>query len=155
MPARSTEYRAGRVVDAHPAFKGLAAGTVRAAAEASLKRLGLETIDLYWAHFDDADTPLEETVAAYAALQRDGLVRHVAVSNHRADRIREWVRIADEQGVARPVAIQPHYNLVHRQDVEENIVPVAEEFGMSVVPTADEVDDLNRASAWASETASV
>lgn len=119
---------------AHPAFKGLAAGTVRAAAEASLKRLGLEIIDLYWAHFDDADTPLEETVAAYAALQRDGLVRHVAVSNYSADRIREWVRIADEQGVARPVAIQPHYNLVHRNDVEENIVPVAEEFGMSLVP---------------------
>ncbi|HBS75999.1 MAG: alcohol dehydrogenase [Microbacterium sp.] len=121
-------------VSTHPDFKGLSASNVRAAAEASLGRLGIDAIDLYYAHFDDAETPLEETVAAFAELQRDGLIRHTAVSNYSAERIREWVRIADELGVARPVAIQPHYNLVHRKDVEEHIAPVAEEFGMGLVP---------------------
>ncbi|AUG28883.1 MULTISPECIES: aldo/keto reductase [Microbacterium] len=120
-------------VSQHPQFKGLAASTVRAAAEASLERLGVESIDLYYAHFDDAETPLEETVAAFGQLVSDGLVRYTAVSNYSADRIREWVRIARELGVAEPVAIQPHYNLVHRE-TEDDIVPVAEEFGLSLVP---------------------
>lgn len=69
-------------VSSHPEFKGLSAKNIRAAAEASLKRLGVETIDLYYAHFDDADTPLEETVAAFGQLVTDGLVRHTAVSNY-------------------------------------------------------------------------
>jgi aryl-alcohol dehydrogenase-like predicted oxidoreductase len=120
-------------VSQHPDFRGLAAGNVRAAAEASLTRLGVDAIDLYYAHFDDENTPLEETVAAFGALVRDGLVRSVAVSNYTADRIREWVRIARELGVAEPVAIQPHYNLMHR-DIEEDIVPLAEELGMGIVP---------------------
>jgi len=121
-------------VSQHPEFKGLAAGNVRAAAEASLQRLGVDTIDLYYAHFDDETVPLEETVGAFGALVADGLVRYTAVSNYSADRIREWIRIADELGVARPVAIQPHYNLVHRNDVEEHILPVANEFDLGLVP---------------------
>ena len=107
---------------------------MRAAAEASLTRLGVDTIDLYYAHFDDETVPLEETVGAFGALVADGLVRYTAVSNYSADRIREWVGIADGLGVARPVAIQPHYNLVHRNDVEEHILPVANEFDLSLVP---------------------
>jgi aryl-alcohol dehydrogenase-like predicted oxidoreductase len=61
-------------------------------------------------------------------------VRHVAVSNYTAERIREWVDIARDLGVATPVAVQPHYNLVHRNDVEDTIIPVAEELGLGVVP---------------------
>ncbi len=121
-------------VSQHPQFRGLSAGNVRAAAEASLKRLGTDTIDLYFAHFDDEETPLAETVDAFGQLVTDGLVRHVAVSNYSADRIAEWVRIADETGAARPVAIQPHYNLVHRNDVEAQIVPLAERENLSLVP---------------------
>lgn len=128
-----TDVTVATKVSQHPQFKGLAASNVRAAAEASLERLGVESIDLYYAHFDDADTPLEETVAAFGQLVSDGLVRYTAVSNYSADRIREWVRIARELGVAEPVAIQPHYNLVHRE-TENDIVPVAEEFGLSLVP---------------------
>jgi len=128
-----TDVTVATKVSQHPQFKGLAASTVRAAAEASLERLGVESIDLYYAHFDDADTPLEETVAAFGQLVSDGLVRYTAVSNYSADRIREWVRIARQLGVAEPVAIQPHYNLVHRE-TENDIVPVAEEFGLSLVP---------------------
>ena len=120
-------------VSQHPQFKGLAAANVRAAAEASLERLGVESIDLYYAHFDDAETPLEETVTAFGQLVADGLVRYTAVSNYSAERIREWVRIARDLGVAAPVAIQPHYNLVHRE-IEDDIVPVAEELGLGLVP---------------------
>jgi aryl-alcohol dehydrogenase-like predicted oxidoreductase len=121
-------------VSQHPDFRGLSASNVRAAAEASLQRLGVDAIDLYYAHFDDESVPLDETVAAFGALVTDGLVRHVAVSNYTADRIREWISIADRLGVARPVAVQPHYNLVHRNVVEETIIPVAEEFGLGLIP---------------------
>lgn len=121
-------------VSQHPDFKGLSAGNVRAAAEASLARLGVDAIDLYYAHRDDESVPLEETVGAFGRLVADGLVKYTAVSNYSADRIREWVRIADELDVARPVAIQPHYNLVHRNEIEQAIVPVAEEFGLGLVP---------------------
>ncbi|GAA1248133.1 aryl-alcohol dehydrogenase-like predicted oxidoreductase [Microbacterium phyllosphaerae] len=121
-------------VSQHPDFTGLAAANVRKAAEASLSRLGVDTIDLYYAHFDDETVPLEETVGAFGQLVADGLVRNIAVSNYSADRIREWVEIADRTGVALPVAVQPHYNLVHRNDVEETIIPVAEEFGLGLVP---------------------
>lgn len=121
-------------VSQHPEFRGLSAANVRAAAEASLGRLGVPAIDLYYAHFDDEATPLAETVQAFGDLVRDGLVRYTAVSNYSAERIREWISLADELGVARPVAVQPHYNLVHRNAVEDHIVPVAEEFGLSLVP---------------------
>lgn len=120
-------------VSQHPDFRGLKAANVRAAAEASLQRLGVEQIDLYYAHFDDADTPLEETVAAFGQLVTDGLVRYTAVSNYSAARIAEWVRLARELGVAEPVAIQPHYNLVHRE-IEQDVVPLALEHNLSLVP---------------------
>ena len=120
-------------VSQHPDFTGLAAGNVRAAAEASLQRLGVSQIDLYYAHFDDAATPLEETVAAFGQLVTDGLVRYTAVSNYSAERIAAWVRIARELGVAEPIAIQPHYNLVHRE-IEQDIVPLAVAENLSLVP---------------------
>ena len=121
-------------VSEHPQFRGLSAANVRRAAEASLDRLGVDAIDLYYAHFDDETVPLEETVAAFGQLVEDGLVRNIAVSNYSADRIRAWIEIARSTGVALPVAVQPHYNLVHRNEVEETIVPVATEFGLSLIP---------------------
>ncbi|MBN9209495.1 MAG: aldo/keto reductase [Microbacterium ginsengisoli] len=121
-------------VSQHPEFRGLAASTVRAAAEASLGRLGVEAIDLYYAHFDDETVPLEETVTAFGALVSDGLVRYVAVSNYSPERIQQWIDIATETGVALPVAVQPHYNLVHRNDVEAGIIPVAERNHLGLVP---------------------
>ncbi|WP_334149941.1 aldo/keto reductase [Microbacterium sp.] len=121
-------------VSQHPDFKGLAAANVRKAAEASLARLGVDAIDLYYAHFDDETVPLEETVGAFGQLVTDGLVKHIAVSNYTGERIREWIEIAKRTGVALPVAVQPHYNLVHRNEVEETIIPVAEEFGLGLVP---------------------
>ncbi|WP_295784388.1 aldo/keto reductase [uncultured Microbacterium sp.] len=121
-------------VSTHPDFRGLSARTVRTAAEASLRRLGVDRIDLYYAHFDDAETPLEETVAAFADLVTDGLVRYVAVSNYSAARIREWISLAEAAGADLPVAVQTHYNLMHRTEVEADLVPVAEQYGISLVP---------------------
>ena len=121
-------------VSQHPEFRGLSASNVRRAAEASLGRLGVDAIDLYYAHFDDESVPLDETVGAFSELVSDGLVRNIAVSNYTGDRIRQWIDIAQRTGAALPVAIQPHYNLVHRNDVEDTIIPVAEEFGLGLVP---------------------
>ncbi len=121
-------------VSQHPEFRGLSASNVRRAAEASLGRLGVDAIDLYYAHFDDETVPLEETVGAFGDLVSDGLVRNVAVSNYSGARIREWIDIAQRTGAALPVAIQPHYNLVHRNEVEDTIIPVAEQFGLGLVP---------------------
>lgn len=121
-------------VSKHPDFPGLSPANVRAAAEASARRLGVDTIDLYYAHYDDPDVPLDEIVAGFSDLVTDGLVRYTAVSNFTADRIRSWISLAQAGGSDLPIAIQPHYNLVHRNDVEEHILPLAEEFDLGIVP---------------------
>ena len=121
-------------VSKHPEFQGLAPANVRAAAEASLQRLGVDTIDLYYAHYDDPDVPIEEIVGGFGDLVTDGLVRYTAVSNVTADRIRSWISLAQAGGSDLPVAIQPHYNLMHRNDVEEHILPLAEEHDLAIIP---------------------
>uniref|UniRef100_A0A942SYS7 Aldo/keto reductase n=1 Tax=Neobacillus citreus TaxID=2833578 RepID=A0A942SYS7_9BACI len=121
-------------VSQHPRFSGLSANTVAAAARASLERLGTDRIDLYYAHFDDEQTPLEETVRAFDQLVREGLVRYTAISNYSGARAAEWIRIAKENDLALPVAIQPHYNLVTREPYESDIAPLAATEGLGVVP---------------------
>jgi len=121
-------------VSKHPQFPGLSPKNVRAAAEASLRRLGVDSIDLYYAHYDDPDVPIDEIVAGFADLVTDGLVRYTAVSNVTAERIRSWISLAQAGGGAVPVAVQPHYNLVHRSEVEAQIVPLAEEHDLAIVP---------------------
>lgn len=124
----------GTKVSQHPQFRGLRGTNVAAAADASLSRLGIDHIDLYWAHFDDADTPLEETAAAFDALVRAGKVRTIGLSNYSADRISEWFTIARREGFALPTALQPHYNLVERARYERDIAPVAAREELAVVP---------------------
>jgi aryl-alcohol dehydrogenase-like predicted oxidoreductase len=121
-------------VSQHPQFRGLSAANIAAAADASLARLGTDHIDLYYAHYDDVDTPLEETAGAFDALVKAGKVRAVGVSNYSADRIREWFEVARRNDFVLPVAVQPHYNLVERQAYEQNIAPVAAEEGLAVLP---------------------
>lgn len=121
-------------VSQHPEFRGLSARTVAAAADASLARLGTDYIDLYYAHYDDENTPLEETVAAFDALVTAGKVRYVGISNFTAERVSEWVGIARRNGFAAPVALQPHYNLVHRFAFEQHLAPVAERNDLGVLP---------------------
>lgn len=101
-------------VSQHPQFPGLSAANVRAGAHASLQRLGVERIDLYYAHFDDAATPLDETAAAFSALVDEGLIGAIGISNYTPERIDEWFAAVQRDGLHAPVALQPHYNLVER-----------------------------------------
>jgi aryl-alcohol dehydrogenase-like predicted oxidoreductase len=121
-------------VGAHPDFKGLSAKVVKGAAEASLKRLQTDVIDLYWAHFDDLDTPVEETVAAFDELVKEGKVRYVGASNLSGARITESLEFADREGLARYVALQPHYNLVERGEYEREYAPIAARENLAVFP---------------------
>ncbi|MFD5598919.1 aldo/keto reductase [Leucobacter sp. NPDC058333] len=121
-------------VSTHPEFSGLAAANVRAAADASLQRLQTDRIDLYYAHFDDAETPLEETVAAFSELVDAGKVRAIGVSNYTADRVAEWFRIARAGGYHLPVALQPLYNVVERDFESNGLQAVAEAEQLSVFP---------------------
>jgi aryl-alcohol dehydrogenase (NADP+) len=117
-----------------PPLEGLSAATIAAGAEASLKRLGTDYIDLYYAHADDPATPIGESVAAFNDLVVAGKVRHIGLSNYSGARIREWMAEADAQGVARPVALQPHYNLVFRHEYESDLMAAVLEFNLGVVP---------------------
>ena len=121
-------------VSQHPDFSGLAYDNVIEAADASLTRLGTDYIDLYHAHFDDENTPLEETVKAFSDLVHAGKVRNIGVSNYSADRIDQWFEIAERDGYVKPVALQPHYNLVHRATYERELAPVATARGLAVTP---------------------
>ena len=136
MTARGNrdELVIGTKVSQHPEFPGLSAANIQAAASASLSRLGTDRIDLYWAHVDDRKTPLEETVAAFDALVIAGTVRYIGLSNYTAARITEWIEIATRTGAALPVALQPHYNLVHRKQYEAELAPVVEANGLGVLP---------------------
>jgi aryl-alcohol dehydrogenase-like predicted oxidoreductase len=121
-------------VSQHPQFKGLAASNIAAAADASLARLQSDYIDLYYAHFDDEATPIDEVAGAFDALVTAGKVRNVGVSNVSPARIRAWMESAKTNGFAAPVALQPNYNLVHRQPFERELVPIAAEFDLGVMP---------------------
>ncbi|MGI5121735.1 aldo/keto reductase [Marinactinospora thermotolerans] len=121
-------------VGQHPQFRGLGADNVVAAAEASLTRLGMEAIDLYYAHIDDEDTPLEETVGAFDRLVREGKVRHMGLSDFRAERVDAWVETAARLGAAPPVALQPEYSLVRRDVYEPDLLAAAGRHGLRVMP---------------------
>ncbi len=121
-------------VSQHPQYPGLSASNIAAAADESLLRLGTDHIDVYYAHFDDEHTPLEQTVEAFDRLVRAGKIRAVGLSNYSAERIEEWFRIARAHGYAPPVALEPHYNLVARSNFERNLAPVAAREHLAVFP---------------------
>ncbi len=116
-----------------PNGRGTARLHVIRAAEASLRRLGTETIDILYLHKEDHGVPLEETVRALADLVRAGKIRHFGVSNYRAWRVAEICRLCDEAGIDRPVASQPLYNALNRM-VETEHLPACAHFGIGVVP---------------------
>ncbi|HZO35925.1 MAG TPA: aldo/keto reductase [Solirubrobacteraceae bacterium] len=115
--------------------EGLSPARVRAGAEASLRRLRTDHIDLYYAHRDDPDTPLEETLGAFDALVRDGLVREVGLSNYSAERLEQALAIVEREGYAPIAALQPHYNLVERA-YEHEQGPICLREGIACVPYA-------------------
>ena len=115
-------------------MRGLADATIRTGVEESLERLGTDRIDLYYAHADDPETPLEETMAAFDALVREGKVRHVAASNYSAPRLAEALRVSDGEGLARYVGLQPEYNLVERTEYEGELQDLCVAEGLACMP---------------------
>lgn len=117
-----------------PEWPGLSEETIKEGAAGSLKRLGIEHIDLYYAHQDDPGTPLAETLGAFAELIEAGKVRHVAASNYSAGRLQEALALGEREGFASFVALQPHYNLMEREAYEGELAAVCELNGLACLP---------------------
>jgi aryl-alcohol dehydrogenase-like predicted oxidoreductase len=113
---------------------GLRRDRILTKAEASLKRLQTDYIDLYQSHLDDPATPLEETLAAHDALIKQGKVRAIGASNYTALRLAEALKASAEKGLHRYESLQPHYNLYERADYERELEPLVLKEGMGVVP---------------------
>jgi len=113
---------------------GLSRDTIKAAANESLHRLGVDTIDLYYAHLDDESIPLEETLGAFGELIDEGKVRHIGASNYSSTRLRQALEISDTHGLPRYVAVQNHYNLVAREPFESDMAQLVEEQNLWGLP---------------------
>ena len=113
---------------------GLSEAAINRAVEGSLERLGIEQIDLYYAHQDDLDTPLEETLRAFQRLIDRGAIRYAAASNYSAERLTEALELGKREGIASYVALQPHYNLLERAEYETELRPVCERYALACVP---------------------
>jgi 1-deoxyxylulose-5-phosphate synthase len=115
--------------------RGLSRRHIIRQVETSLRRLGTDYIDLYYAHNPDPDTPLEQTLAVYDDLIRQGKVRYVGLSNFPAWQVTHALWIADDRRQHAPVAAQVKYNLIDRA-AERELAPACERFGLSIVPYA-------------------
>jgi aryl-alcohol dehydrogenase-like predicted oxidoreductase len=113
---------------------GLAFDRVHEAAEESLGALQTDYIDLYYAHQDDPDTPLQQTLAAFDELVKAGKVRYIAASNYSASRLAEALDVSRRQRLARYMALQPHYNLVVRDEYEGELQELCERERLPCLP---------------------
>lgn len=113
--------------------RGLSRVWLMQACEDSLRRLGVDHIDIYYLHREDHGAPLDETVMAIADLVRAGKIRHFGVSNFRAWRVAEICNICDRLGIGRPVVSQPYYNAMNRMPEVEHL-PACGHYGVGVVP---------------------
>ncbi len=112
---------------------GLSRRWIRQAVDDSLRRLQTDRIDLYQSHEDDAATPLEETLSAFAELIREGKVRAIGASNYSAARLAQALATSARLGLPRYETLQPHYNLVERQVYEEALEPLCRAEGLGVI----------------------
>jgi aryl-alcohol dehydrogenase-like predicted oxidoreductase len=117
-----------------PEKKGLAKPYILRAVEDSLRRLQIDSIDLYQSHVDDPATPIEETLEAYDELVRAGKVRAIGASNFTAERLTASLDVSKQRGYPSYISLQPHYNLVERADYETNLEPVCVANGIGVIP---------------------
>ncbi len=116
-----------------PNMGGLSRKHIVQGCEASLKRLGVDTIDLYQIHRLDRDTPIEETLAALDLLVQQGKVRYIGASSAPAWKFAQALALSDRNGWARFVAMQNHYNLIYREE-EREMNRLCEEEGIAVIP---------------------
>ena len=114
--------------------EGLSASSIRKGVQTSLRRLGLDRIDLYYAHFDDLGTEQLETIRAFDALVSEGKVRHVGASNFTSERLAAALALSRREGLTEYVALQTHYNLVHRADYEGPLAHLCAEHGLACMP---------------------
>ncbi|HUA44522.1 MAG TPA: aldo/keto reductase [Solirubrobacteraceae bacterium] len=124
---------ATKVGGGHGAVRNLRADTIESEAHASLERLQTDHIDLYYAHFDDTETPLEKSLRAFDALVKAGTVRYIGASNYTPERLAAALDLQRGHGLAEFTVLQPHYNLVER-DFERTLLPVAEAWDLAVLP---------------------
>ena len=113
---------------------GLAPDSIAPACDASLERLGIDRIDLYYQHKDDESVPLAASLGAFDALHRAGKIRAIGLSNFTAARVEEAMQVASANGLLAPAALQPWYNLVERERFEGDLREVAEKHHLSVFP---------------------
>ena len=114
--------------------QGLAKRYILEAAEASLRRLQTDYIDLYQSHKDDETAPLDETLEAYQQLMRQGKVRAIGASNYKGARLSEAINTSLQHNLPAYTTLQPEYNLHARRDYEEDLAPVAAKYGLGVIP---------------------
>jgi len=117
-----------------PDRKGLSMPYILRAAEESLRRLQTDTIDLYQAHADDPETPLEETLEAFAQLVKEGKVRAIGASNYGASRLSQALAASWKHGYPAYQSLQPLYNLYDRSEYEAELEPLCREKGLGVIP---------------------
>ena len=113
---------------------GLSAANIKAAIDDSLKRLQSDYIDIYYAHEDDQNTPLEETLSAFDEIVKSGKVRYIAASNYNSARLKEAIESSKANNFVQYIAIQNHYNLLERKDYESDMAPALKELGLSGIP---------------------
>jgi len=113
---------------------GLGRANILSRVDASLARLGVEHLDLLYAHFDDQATDLSDTLAAFDELVKAGKVRYIAASNYSAERLTEALATSQREGLVRFVALQTSYNLVSRGGYEEGLRQVVEREGLDCLP---------------------
>jgi aryl-alcohol dehydrogenase-like predicted oxidoreductase len=116
-----------------PNQKGLSKTYIFRAVEDSLQRLRTDYIDLYQSHCDDADTPMEETLAAYGQLIQQGKIRVIGASNFGAERLLQALQVSRQKGYPGYQSLQPFYNLYDRAEYETKIEPLCREKGLSVI----------------------
>jgi aryl-alcohol dehydrogenase-like predicted oxidoreductase len=114
--------------------KGLSKKYILEEVEQSLKRLQTDRIDLYQSHKDDESVPLEETLEAYAQLIDEGKVRYIGASNYKGVRLAEAEDLAEREKLPSYKTLQPEYNLHDRKEYEDDLAPVAEKYGLGVIP---------------------
>lgn len=120
-------------IEMGPNQKGLSRSYILRAVEDSLRRLQTDTIDLYQSHADDPETPMEETLGAYAELVKQGKVRAIGASNLTAERLSLALRVSDQRGFPRYESLQPNYNLYDRAGYETKLEPLCLEKGLGVI----------------------